>query len=510
MIPEPQIAAARARCARVEAAYVPRTVPDLLKAAAEDGRAALDVFDRGERLSAADIARQSARLARAFAARGIGPGDRVALMLPNRIDYPLLWLALAQCGAVHVPVNLRYTGAELSYVLKDAGACLLVADMSLDTVLNAVRAAGPGPTVSPERLRQEAENHDDRPLDSAGITPQTLLNIQYTSGTTGLPKGCMLSHDYWLRLAHAAAGWDTAPATRLLAVQPYFYMDPQWQTLKALMTGATLCLGPRLSASRYFDWARQTRADWGQVPALAARQAQPAGLSLRQVATFGWPEDLSRRFQAATGAITREAYGMTEIGMGLWTPPEITAPTAGAVGLAAPFRKTAIRDADGRDAAEGELWVRGPAMLHGYWGRADATAQAMPAGGWFRTGDLFRVDGQGMHWLVGRLKDMIRRAGENIAAREIEDAIRLLPAVADAAAVAVPDPIRGEEVGLWVEVNEGATLTPREILAHAKAHLAAFKLPRYIAFTDAFPRTASLKIAKTGLPPMDGAFDALA
>ena len=226
------------------------------------------------------------------------------------------------------------------------------------------------------------------------------------------------------------------------------------------------------------------------------------GLALRQVATFGWPGEVSRAFEARFGALAREAFGMTEIGMGTRVAVDDPEPHEGSVGTAAPFRELTVRDPDGRPVRvgeSGELWVRGRSLFQGYWRRPEANAEAFRGDGWFRTGDLFRSDARGRLWLVGRLKDMIRRSSENVAAREVEDAIRSHPAVEDVACVAVPDEVRGEEVGAFVQLVPGTdarSCPPERLLAHVEPLLAAFKRPRYVAFVDGFQRTASNKIAK--------------
>jgi len=492
-------------------------------------RVAIEVFEGGETATYAEFEALTHRYANTLSRLGIGRGDRVGLMLPNRLAYPALFIALARLGAVHVPVNTRYTPGEVAYVLGDAGARLLLHDSQFAEVVAAlprdlrddlvIADLGDGDGTF-DRLAAASPETPARD-DLAG--PDDLANIQYTSGTTGLPKGCMLTHDYWLVLARAAIAWDAQPAGRILSAQPYFYMDPQWITLKALLTGATLVIAPGLSSSRFLGWILDHRIEWCMFPLLMTRQPErpeEARTALKQVATFGWPPETCRDFRRRFGVTAREAFGMTEIGLGTWTPPELDEIYAsGSVGFAAPCRETTIRDETGAPVAPGEageLWVRGRAIFQGYWNRPEANAEAFRDGGWFRTGDLFRQDENGLLYLVGRLKDMIRRSQENIAAREVEAAICTLPGIEDAAAVAVPDPIRGEEVKIYVQLKEGVTqqdICATAILDHARQHLAKFKVPRYVTYVDSFPRTASNKIEKktltAGIDDLRlGAFDA--
>jgi crotonobetaine/carnitine-CoA ligase len=193
---------------------------------------------------------------------------------------------------------------------------------------------------------------------------------------------------------------------------------------------------------------------------------------------------------------------MTEIGTAMFVPIEATEMTgSGSCGVAEPFRQCRIADENGTTlpvGATGELLVRGPGILQGYYNNPEATAQAFH-GDWFRTGDLFRQDERGYFYIVGRLKDMIRRSGENIAAREVEEVVLRLQGVFEAACVPVPDARRGEEIKLLVVLQPAISNTevpPSLILEHCRARLAPFKVPRYIAYADALPKTASNKVAK--------------
>lgn len=492
-------------------------------------RVAIEVFERGERATYAEFEALTHRYANALSGMGIGHGDRVGLMLPNRLAYPALFIALARLGAVHVPINTRYTPGEVAYVLGDSGARLLLHDTQFAEVVAglpkdlrdgiAIADIGEGDGAF-DRI---AAANPETTVCSALAGPDDLANIQYTSGTTGFPKGCMLTHDYWLVLAQAAIAWDAKPARRVLSAQPYFYMDPQWITLKALLTGATLVIAPGLSSSRFLGWILDHQIEWCMFPLLMTRQPErpeEAQTALKQVATFGWPPETCRDFRRRFGVTAREAFGMTEIGLGTWMPPELDEMyDSGSVGFAAPCRETTIRNEAGAQVAPGEtgeLWVRGRSIFQGYWNRPEANAEAFRDGGWFRTGDLFRQDENGFLYLVGRLKDMIRRSQENIAAREVEAAICALPGIEDVAAVPVPDPVRGEEVKIYVQLKKGVAreaVSAAAILNHARQHLAKFKVPRYVAYVDDFPRTASNKVEKkTLVAGVDdlrlGAFDA--
>jgi len=506
------LAALAARRADVEAGFRPTSIGAFVaeRCAALGDRPAIDVFERGERASYAEVERRTNRIGNALRGLGIARGDRVALMMSNRLDYPLTWLALAKIGAVHVPVNTRYTPREIAYVTGDSGATALIIEHGFLDAFHAIEQRPAG--LTDDRVLVVGGSFDalvaaagDEPCLDPAVGPDDLMNIQYTSGTTGFPKGCMLTHEYWLMTGHAARAWDARPVSRMMSAQPFFYMDPQWHLLKAMGLGATLYLAPQLSATRFIGWVKRYGIEWCQFPELMTRQppaADDGDTALVQVATFGWSPETCRAFKSRFGVRAREGFGMTEIGLGTWVPPEAEALyDSGSVGLPAPFREITIRDPEGREVppgAEGELWVRGQGIFKGYWNKPEANADAF-RGDWFRTGDIFRADEHGLLWLTGRIKDMIRRSSENIAAREVEAVIREIDAIEDCAAVAVPDPKRGEEVKLYVQLKPGATLDVSAILDHARGRLAAFKVPRYVAFVDGFPRTVSNKIEKRNL-----------
>lgn len=520
-----KVEAEKARIRASEAGFPTTTIGAFFsRRAAEMGeRVLLDVFERRETITYVEAERLTNRIANALLGLGVKKGDRVALMLPNRIEYPLIWLALAKIGAVHVPVNTRYTPREIAYVTGDSGTSLAIIDAGFAETFAAMENRPETLPASrvivlegayPAALAGLLADVPATPPPDPGLSPDDLMNIQYTSGTTGFPKGCMLSHDYWMVLAQAALAWDAEPPTRLLTAQPFFYMDPQWHLLKTMLAGGTLFMAPQLSASRFIGWVKTHAIDWCQFPILMTRQPMApddSQTALKQVATFGWDGETCRNFKARFGVLAREGFGMTEIGLGTAMPPEMEEMfDSASVGLDGPFRETTIRDEAGNpvpNGARGELWIRGRAIFQGYWNKPEANAEAFrPAedGGpaWFRTGDLFEADAHGFLWLVGRLKDMIRRSSENIAAREVEAVVRELDQVEDCAAVPVPDAMRGEEVKIYLQLKAGHSRTdlpPEAVLAHCRARLAAFKVPRFYAYVEAFPRTVSNKIEKRTL-----------
>ena len=520
-----------------ERAAYPATLPALLRRAAErygDAPACV-FFEDEESLSFRQLHALSGRLANGFTNLGVRHGDHVAAMLPNRMEYPVTWMALARIGAVMVPINPRYTWHELQFALADSGADFLVIDeahlpllAALDdrpSTLDDGRIVVRGHAALPGGRTWAAlcEGGADDFTPAASVTASDPTTILYTSGTTGLPKGCVHPQDYWLVMIRQIPAATEASVSRLLVQNLFHYMNCQHLLVSALNIGATLYIARQPSGSGFIPWLKRHGIEFCIFPEFVLKQqpeaSDDAATDLKEVMLAGCAPssqvEMERRFRVPAC----EIYGMTEIGGSLRMPASCRDMVgSGSVGLPMLFREHSVRDAEGGivPAGEvGELWVRGRGLMTGYHRRPEANAEQF-RDGWFRTGDLARVDERGFHYITGRIKDMIRRSGENVSAREIEEAVLLLAEVEDAAVVAVPDAERGEEIKLYLCLKPGlaqADLPTERVLAHAREHLASFKLPRYLAYLDAFPRTASNKIEKGTLraaeDPRAGAFDAV-
>ncbi|WP_354107661.1 class I adenylate-forming enzyme family protein [Bradyrhizobium sp. LB14.3] len=519
----------------VESTYETITIGELIsmRAKTHGSTIAIDVFERGERATYMEMDRSSNKYAHALRAIGVRKGDRIGVMLPNRIEFPILWFAIAKLGAVMVPINMRYTRREIEYVLSDTQANFAVVDEQVWSIFSSMEPwppnlakgrvilAGQPSCGRPITIAELLERVDDS-LVEEDVGPDDLLNIQYTSGTTGFPKGCMLTHDYWAVFSCQGMCWDDGAYQRYLSAQPFFYVDPPAHLLRSYRQGGTLYLAPRLSATQFMRWVKQHRIEWCQIPELIAREAEAANedgaTCLKQILNWGWSPDTVRQFRKRFRVRTEEAYGMTEIGFATRMTNQLDElSSSGSVGIRAPFRALRLMNEDGsstKTGEVGELWVTGRGILKGYWNKPEANAASFE-GEWFKTGDLMRRDELGFYWLVGRTKDMIRRSSENIAAREVEAVIREIPEIADVAAVPVRDLKRGEEVKIVVELRGGIALDSmaiERIVNHARARLAAFKVPRYIVFTQMLPRaTSSNKVLKRELmavgDPLAGAYD---
>ena len=456
--------------------------------------------------------------ANALSGAGVKKNDHVAVMLPNRPDFPLVWLALARIGAVMVPLNIRYQPGDLEYVINDSDANAVVIFSEYLPVLNQVKGKCPGikiifgigpglddAVVHLAVIAQKSSNEFSGP----DIKKDQLMNIQYTSGTTGFPKGCMLTHEYWLSLAWVTSqsSFNITDEDVFLSVQSFFYMDPQWQLAMTLTTGCTMVLAKRYSASGFMPLVHKhnvtcSLAEAAQLIYGTPKKSDDGSHKLRFVLIFGFPSKLHKKFEERFNVAAREAYGMTEIGACTIVPLEDSHMTgSGSVGKPLPYRELRIVDENGNDVAPGapgELLVKGPGLFKGYYKKDEASRIAFE-GEWFRTGDLFIRDPDGYHYVAGRKKDMVRRAGENIACAEVEYILESHPKVLRVAVVPVPDDLTGEEVKAYVIPREGEsrnTIGPEEIIEYGLKNLAKFKVPRYIEYRDSFPMTPNMRVEK--------------
>lgn len=474
---------------------------------------ALNFFEDGTSLTYKGLSEQARALASSLEARGVKKGTRVALMLPNRIEFPVTWVALMLLGAVVVPVNVRYTSRELAYVCTDSEADFLIVDRTLEDVVSSWEEREQ--FLSDEHVITVGDQTDGwAELVSKGdcywvptshCVSEDLANIQYTSGTTGFPKGVMLTRRYWLMTAHLAYHMFEHKPHQVIAAQPFFYMDPQWLMMTAFYDGGTLHTARQASGSRFMNWCKEHKIDRALMPEVVAKQPVQDGEgdnALNSVWNFNWHSDIRVEAEKRFGLQARECFGMTEIGLALYTPSEATHRTAmGSCGIPLPFREAEIRDDNGKvvpPGTIGELWIKGDSVAKAYWNKPDANKETFVSG-WFRTGDLFTQDAAGWFTIVGRKKDMIRRSSENVAAREVEAVLRELPQVLEAAVLPVPDDHRGEEIKAYVILVEGVSpdhLPPAAIVDHCKQSLAPFKVPRFISYAQELPRTPGRKVAK--------------
>lgn len=519
----PDLAEVEATAKAMRGAKIPETLGAFIQDRAEvlGDKVAAHWFQDELSLTYGELHAKADTLASSLNGMGVRKGAHVAVMLPNVPETLVVWCALGRLGAVMVPVNTGYTATELSFVLNDSDAQFLVIDEEYLSVLAQVpdrpvmlddgNIFVRGTPVDGQRALQDLIAQGASPfVPPVPVKGSDLLNIQYTSGTTGFPKGCMLTHEYWMQASHALAftrGGADHGIDNVLVWAPFFYMDGMWQLLSAFHLEATSYVARRMSMSQFFDWLIdfQIHSCTFPEPALKAfpPSSEDAKVPLKYVYAFGWrPESKRAMEERFFGCAARDAYGMTELGTATVTPMAAGDRNfARTCGLEAPERHLKIVDEEGAEVApgeRGELWVSGRGIMWGYYKRPDANRDVF-RGKWFRTGDIFYKNEEGYYFIVGRMKDMVKRAGENIAAREVEAVLNELDEVVESAIVPVPDPQRGEEVKAYVRLKEGLSqddCPPARILEHCAAQLAKFKLPRYIAYVEDFPRTPTRKIAK--------------
>lgn len=500
-----------------------QSIPEMISRAADTwGDKTALVFDQFDiRLSFDDIQATTGAIAAGFGALGLEYGDRVAFMLPNIPAFPLTWLALSRLGCVLVPLNYGYKAEDALHPLNQSETKFIVTTAERRELFASIADrldSNPRVLVVDEnpqsvtRALQDAGAPAEADLPAVPVYRETLQNIQYTSGTTGLPKGCMLSQGYWMKIAEAIAvsSFQLGEEDVILTAQPFSYIDPQWNVMATLATGARLVVLDRFSPSSF--WEKVVRHDvtffycLGAMPTLLLAvppTEHEKNHKLKMVSCSGIPPAGHREIEERFGVPWYEAYGSTEMGATVTITAEHHDKTVGTgcVGFADPHREVRIVDDDGRPVPRGEVGeivIRGTGMMDGYYKNPEATAEAFKDG-WYQSGDLGSEDEHGGFFLRGRKKDMIRRGGENIAAVEVEQTLQQHPSVKVAACVPFPDPIKQEEIKAFIipmdDVGPDA-VDFKDVIDFVSAKLARFKVPRYWEARGELPVTPSERIAK--------------
>jgi fatty-acyl-CoA synthase len=459
-----------------------------------------------------------ARLARHLRDRlGVARGDRVAVLALNTTDTLEVQFACGRLGAVFLPLNTRLTVPELDYIVGDAGPKVMIHDADLADTAGAVtalckveRSLRLGPDGSYEAAIAAAA-----PLDAhVDVTLDDISTIMYTSGTTGRPKGAIITHGmtFW-NCVNLGGPAGIVPSSVLLTVLPLFHTGGlNCYTNPILHAGGTVLImrvfDPGAALQLISDPARGITMFFG-VPAIYQFMAQhPAfvtadfsRLLISGVGGAPMPVPLLKMWEAR-GVALQQGYGMTETSPAVLTlDREDAVRKAGSSGKPVLHTEVRIVRPDGGDAAVGELgelWVKGPNVTPGYWNRPDANASSF-TDGWLHTGDATRIDADGFYYIVDRWKDMYISGGENVYPAEVENVLHQIGAIAEAAIIGIPDPQWGEVGMAIVAIKPGHSLTEGEIHAHCAANLARFKCPRAVRFVDALPRNATGKIHKPTL-----------
>jgi long-chain acyl-CoA synthetase len=462
-------------------------------------------------LTYAQLDAASARVAGLLRARGLEPGDRVGIMLPNVPYFPVCYYGVLRAGGVVVPMNVLLKGREVAFYLGDPEARLCFAwhDFAEAAEAGAAQAGAELIVVEPgkfEALLGQAEPESE--LAERGDDDTAV--ILYTSGTTGTPKGAELTHANLVRNAEAASAlFEISAADVVLGALPLFHSFGQTCGLNcAVRAGACLTLIPRFDAGKALGIVERDRVTvFEGVPTMyAAMLAHPERerfdvSSLRLCASGGaaMPLEVMRGFEAAFGCIVLEGYGLSETSpVASFNHPDRER-KPGSIGTPIDGVEMRVVDEKRNEVPRGEVGeiaIRGHNVMKAYWHRPDATAEAVDADGWFYSGDMARIDDDGYFFIVDRKKDMIIRGGYNVYPREIEEVLYEHPAVREAAVIGIPHPELGEEVAAAVALADGAEATADEIREYAKGQVAAYKYPRKVWVVGELPKGPTGKILK--------------
>ena len=533
---------------------------DFIKTSFEKFRDRTAFISIGKAMSYGELDRKS----RAFASyletvARLPRGARVALMMPNVLQYPIAAFGALRAGYVIVNCNPLYSPRELKHQLADSGAEAIVVlenfaatlekaidgasalktvivtgagdqlgsakGLIVNSVVRHVRRAVPAFSLpQAESFNRALALGSRQSFTDAPISPNDIAFLQYTGGTTGVPKGAMLTHRNMVANLRQIHAW-IAPAIRaegeifVAALPLYHVFALQVNGFVPLLVGASnlMIANPR-DIPALVKALRRTR--FTAIPGVNTlfnallNNKDFAGLDFSQLRlTIGGGMAVQRavaeRWQSMTGKPLIEAYGLTETSPAAIANPLNTDHFNGAIGLPMPSTDISIRDEEGRDlkiGEAGELCIKGPQVMAGYWNRPDETAQVMTADGFLRTGDIARVDERGYVYVVDRKKDMINVSGFNVYPNEIEDVVMSHPGVLEAGAVGIPDARTGEAVKVVV-VRKDMDLTEADLVAYCRQHLTGYKRPRHVEFRDALPHTTVGKILRRELRSEDGAVE---
>lgn len=504
----------------------------------------------GARLSYRELLADVNRFAAALHALGVHKGDRVALVLPNLPQFVIAFYGALKLGAIVVNTNPQYTGRELQEQFTDAGAETAVILSPLYRRLQEVQARTPVKRIiiadipdyvaSPFDLlvkrtlkksglmvevsaadgiyhfRPLLAAHPEAPPDVAVTSGDTAL-FQYTGGTTGIPKAAMLTHYNLVTNTLQTRCWMTGleeGRERVMGAIPFFHVYGMTVSMSfGISLAAELILLPNPRPIDHVMQAlhKEKVSVYPGVPSMyisIINHPEVTGYDLRSIkacisGAAPLPMDVQIKFGEITGGRLVEGYGLTEAAPVTHCNPIYGERRTGSIGL--PFPDVDARVMDYETSQEkpvgevGELWLRGPQVMQGYWNRADETAKAITADGWLRTGDLARRDADGYFYIVDRLKDIIIASGFNIIPREVEEVLYEHPKVQEAVVAGIPDPYRGETVKAYIVLKAGETVTADEIMAFCKERLAAYKCPKYVEFRAELPKTLVGKFLRRAL-----------
>lgn len=476
--------------------------------------ALIDLATR-RRFTYAEMHERVGRAAAAMRARGVGKGDRVAILAANSTDMIETQFAAFRIGAIWVPLNVRLTVPELEFIVGDAEPCLLIHDLDFAaTAEDVAKRAGVPRLLTLGAAYEDALREHAPIIEQEPVSIEDVSTIMYTSGTTGRPKGATITHKMTLiNVINLAPPAMITPRTNFLCVLPLFhtgglncYTNPVLHAggttivMRAFDPGEVLrIIGDHAIGLTHFFGVPSIYQFLAAHPAFA--QTDFARLVMAGVGGAPMPVPLLKIWEARGIALV-QGFGMTETSPAcLLLPAEDAARKAGSCGKLVLHAQAKIVDAQGDEVAPGavgELWVKGPNITPGYWRRDEANRTSF-TDGWLHTGDAARQDDEGYFFIVDRTKDMYISGGENVYPAEVEDALYAVPAIAEAAIIGQPDATWGETGLAIVALKPGQQVTEAEVIAHCRERLARFKCPTGVVFVDALPRNATGKVHKPTL-----------
>jgi long-chain acyl-CoA synthetase len=471
-------------------------------------------------LSYAQLREAAGRMSTLLTAAGVEPGDRVGVMLPNVPAFPIAFYGALAAGAVVVPMNPMLKSREIGYYLTDSGAKVVLAwhTAAGEAAKGAADAGAQAITVATPDAADLLAGHAPA-AGRSGRGDSDDAVILYTSGTTGKPKGAQLSHANLVRNADLTARTllNSHPDDVMMGCLPLFHVFGLTCGLNATVAvGGTLTLLPRFDPAKALEIIQRDKVTiFEGVPTMYAAilhlpDADPAMAATLRVCVSGgasMPVEIMRNFEEKFGCTILEGYGLSETSpVASFNHPDAER-KPGSIGFPVEGVQMRLVDDAGQTAGEGEIGeiaIRGHNVMKGYWGKPEATAEAI-TDGWFRTGDLAKVDSDGYYYIVDRKKDLIIRGGYNVYPREIEEVLHEHPAVAEVAVIGIPHAELGEEVAAAVALKPGASATPQELRAFAKERVAAYKYPRQIWLVESLPKGPTGKILRREVHPPEDA-----
>jgi long-chain acyl-CoA synthetase len=453
----------------------------------------------------------SARVAGLLKSKGLEPGDRVGIMLPNVPYFPIAYYGVLRAGGTVVPMNVLLKSREVKFYLEDPGAKWLFAwhDMAEAAEQGAEEAGAEVILVKPgefEQLLGEAEADHDV-VDRDGSDTAVIL---YTSGTTGQPKGAELTHENMISNAKASHGlFETDENDIVLGALPLFHSFGQTCCMNTCaVAGGTLTFIPRFDPAKALEIIERDKVTvFMGVPTMynamlhedSREQRDTSSLKICTSGGSAMPGELLRGFEEAFGCKVLEGYGLSETSpVASFNHPDKER-KIGSIGTPIQDVEMKVVDDDGNEVEQGEVGeivIKGPNVMKGYWDREDATKEVMDDDGWFHTGDMAKVDEDGYFFIVDRKKELIIRGGYNVYPREIEEVLYEHEGILEAAVIGVPDEAMGEEVGAAVVLKEGQEVSADELKSYVKEQVAGYKYPRKIWFVDELPKGPTGKILK--------------